>query len=465
MPIYVSPLDSPAVGSTVHLGSEAMIELVEGDITTQSVDVIVNAANSDLAHGGGVAAAIARAAGPDLRRESAEYPRVPVGGAGVTTAGELPARWVVHAVGPVWSGGDDGEPELLAGAYSSALGKAIDLGARSIAFPSISTGIFGYPIEACRGDRRFDAPARLAGTGAPELIRICLFAAADLEVYEAALAAAQGDAAEVSRTGGQPGPGGRDVCGVDLVAAGALAVVDGQSGAAQEVAGGLGEPDADHVVVTAVGDEHGQFAAVGQRRLPALDRRDEAAEGEDPRRRRPIRFEAERVAHHRAHRESAEDRPLLPDPGSLPGPIVEIGERPPRRFEALRIRIADPRNGVPVAARPSRQPQRPARGDDVEAALRVENLGQADQIVLVGAAAVVEQEQPFRVSAAGRSSNSRLTEETINARPQAVSSRLAATLTGTSVVTEKPTKGTGCPTSYRARRSPSSSPTGSSRSS
>src|SRR6188472_4586731 len=104
-----------------------MIELVEGDITIQRVDVIVNAANPDLAHGGGVAAAIARAAGADLRRESAEHPRVPVGGAGVTTAGELPARWVVHAVGPVWSGGDDGEPELLASAYSSALGKAIDL--------------------------------------------------------------------------------------------------------------------------------------------------------------------------------------------------------------------------------------------------------------------------------------------------------------------------------------------------
>jgi O-acetyl-ADP-ribose deacetylase (regulator of RNase III) len=171
-----------------------MIELVEGDITTQSVDVIVNAANSDLAHGGGVAAAIARAAGPALRRESAEHPRVPVGGAGVTTAGQLPARWVVHAVGPVWSGGGDGEPELLAGAYSSALAKAANLGARSIAFPSISTGIFGYPIADAatvavttllRGSRE---------PGSPELIRICLFAAADLEVYESALAVARDDA-------------------------------------------------------------------------------------------------------------------------------------------------------------------------------------------------------------------------------------------------------------------------------
>jgi O-acetyl-ADP-ribose deacetylase len=170
-----------------------MIELVEGDITTQRVDVIVNAANPDLAHGGGVAAAIARAAGPDLRRESAEHPRVPVGRAGVTTAGELPARWVVHAVGPVWSGGDDGEPELLAGAYSSALREAIDLGARSIAYPSISTGIFGYPIGPAAAIAVTTLLRGSRESGAPELIRICLFAAADLEVYESALAAARGD--------------------------------------------------------------------------------------------------------------------------------------------------------------------------------------------------------------------------------------------------------------------------------
>ena len=124
-----------------------MIELVQGDITRQDVDVVVNAANSELAHGGGVAAAIALAGGPDLRRESEEHSDVRVGEAGLTTAGAMPARWVVHAVGPVWSGGEEGEPELLASAYRSALGMAIDLGARSVAFPSISTGIFGFPIE------------------------------------------------------------------------------------------------------------------------------------------------------------------------------------------------------------------------------------------------------------------------------------------------------------------------------
>jgi O-acetyl-ADP-ribose deacetylase (regulator of RNase III) len=169
-----------------------MVELVKGDITRQEVDVIVNAANPDLAHGGGVAAAIARAAGPELRRESSEHPRVAVGGAAVTTAGALPARWVVHAVGPVWSGGGGGEPELLASAYRSALAAAADLNARSIAFPSISTGIFGYPIAAAAATA---VAALLAGSeepGAPGLIRICLFNDADLAVYEEALAAAGG---------------------------------------------------------------------------------------------------------------------------------------------------------------------------------------------------------------------------------------------------------------------------------
>lgn len=170
-----------------------MVELVKGDVTRQTVDVIVNAANPDLAHGGGVAAAIAAAGGPELRRESAEHPRVPVGGAAVTTAGALPARWVVHAVGPVWSGGDGGEPELLARAYRSALALATDLGARSIAFPSISTGIFGYPVESAA---RTAIGALLAGAeepGAPELIRVCLFSDSDLAAWEDALAAATGE--------------------------------------------------------------------------------------------------------------------------------------------------------------------------------------------------------------------------------------------------------------------------------
>ena len=167
-----------------------MIELVRGDITRQHVDVIVNAANSDLAHGAGVAAAIALAAGADLRRESEAHGFVPVGAAAVTTAGELPPRWVVHAVGPIWSGGGEGEPELLGSAYRSALGLAIDLGARSIAFPSISTGVYGYPVADAASIAVAALRAGAAEPAAPELIRICLFSDADLEIYEGALDAA-----------------------------------------------------------------------------------------------------------------------------------------------------------------------------------------------------------------------------------------------------------------------------------
>jgi O-acetyl-ADP-ribose deacetylase len=169
-----------------------MIELVRGDITQQRVDVIVNAANSELAHGGGVAAAIALAGGPELQRESEAHPYVPVGEAAVTSAGALPARWVVHAVGPVWSGGDAGEEALLAGAYRSALGLAIDLGARSIAFPSISTGIFGYPIADAAATAVATLKEGAAEPTAPELIRFCLFSDADLAVYREALTAAGG---------------------------------------------------------------------------------------------------------------------------------------------------------------------------------------------------------------------------------------------------------------------------------
>jgi O-acetyl-ADP-ribose deacetylase (regulator of RNase III) len=170
----------------------ATIELVQGDITKQRVDAIVNAANSELAHGGGVAAAILRAAGPELARESAAHPRVAVGGAGVTSAGELPARWVIHAVGPVWSGGTSGEPELLDSAYRSALGAAAELGARSIAFPSISTGIYGYPVEDAARVAIAALRAGAAMPDAPATIRICLFSAADLAVYERALDSAAG---------------------------------------------------------------------------------------------------------------------------------------------------------------------------------------------------------------------------------------------------------------------------------
>jgi O-acetyl-ADP-ribose deacetylase (regulator of RNase III) len=117
------------------------------DITTLEVDAIVNAANEQLAPGGGVCGAIHRAAGPELARACAAVAPCPTGQARITPGFRLPARFVVHAVGPVWRGGRSGEPELLAGAYrvSLLLAHAHDL--KSIAFPAISTGIFGYPLD------------------------------------------------------------------------------------------------------------------------------------------------------------------------------------------------------------------------------------------------------------------------------------------------------------------------------
>src|SRR5512145_3323926 len=116
------------------------------DITTLDVDAIVNAANEALAPGGGVCGAIHRAAGPELARACAALGACPTGEARITPGFRLPARWGIHAVGPRWQGGKRGEAELLAGAYRHALRLAAERGLRSIAFPAISTGIYGYPL-------------------------------------------------------------------------------------------------------------------------------------------------------------------------------------------------------------------------------------------------------------------------------------------------------------------------------
>jgi O-acetyl-ADP-ribose deacetylase len=128
---------------------------VQGDITRVAADAIVNAANSSLAGGGGVDGAIHRAGGPsimaDLEHRLGRDRHCPTGSAVISDAGDLPARIVIHAVGPVWRGGASGEPDLLASAYRTALDLAAEEGCRSIAFPSISTGIYGYPVaEAAR---------------------------------------------------------------------------------------------------------------------------------------------------------------------------------------------------------------------------------------------------------------------------------------------------------------------------
>ena len=130
---------------------DATIEVVLGDITTIPVDAIVNAANSQLVGGGGVDGAIHRAGGPEIMRDLADRygPNrfCPPGGAVITTGGRLPARWVIHAVGPIWRGGSAGEADTLASAYRTSLRLAAEAGATSVSFPAISTGIYGYPAE------------------------------------------------------------------------------------------------------------------------------------------------------------------------------------------------------------------------------------------------------------------------------------------------------------------------------
>lgn len=131
--------------------NRALLTVVQGDITTQEVDAIVNAANSSLIGGGGVDGAIRRAGGPAISEECNEIRArqggCPTGQAVITTGGDLPAKHVIHTVGPVWHGGKSGEPETLASCYRESLSLALNYHIETIAFPSISTGIFGYPTE------------------------------------------------------------------------------------------------------------------------------------------------------------------------------------------------------------------------------------------------------------------------------------------------------------------------------
>jgi O-acetyl-ADP-ribose deacetylase (regulator of RNase III) len=156
---------------------EARIELLVGDITRQEVDAIVNAANERLAGGGGVDGAIHRAAGPSLMHETARlYPEgCPTGRAVATAAGNLTARHVFHAVGPVWKGGRQGEPELLASAYRRCLELAIEHNCESIAFPAISTGVYGYPMDLAAQTALNTTREFLIARGRPTIVRFVLF--------------------------------------------------------------------------------------------------------------------------------------------------------------------------------------------------------------------------------------------------------------------------------------------------
>ena len=172
------------------------VRVILCDITTLKVEAIVNAANGSLLGGGGVDGAIHRAAGPQLLEECRGLGGCKTGEAKVTRGYRLKAPWVIHTVGPVWRGGGSGEAESLASCYKNSLAAAREIGARSVAFPSISTGVYGYPVvEACRIAVR-ETAAFLAASELPESVVFSVFSERDRQVYESVL----------GESNGRPGP-------------------------------------------------------------------------------------------------------------------------------------------------------------------------------------------------------------------------------------------------------------------
>lgn len=167
----------------------AVLEIAEGDITKLAVDAIVNAANTSLLGGGGVDGAIHRAAGPELVAECRMVGRCPTGEARITKGYNLPAGHVIHTVGPVWNGGGHGEDGLLESCYRNSMRLAREAGAKTVAFPAISTGVYRFPLDrAARIALRTVADELARDRGSVEKVIFCTFGAAATEAYRAALA-------------------------------------------------------------------------------------------------------------------------------------------------------------------------------------------------------------------------------------------------------------------------------------
>lgn len=172
---------------SVKIG-DSTLELVEGDITRQDTEAIVNAANTSLLGGGGVDGAIHRAGGPQILEECRKIGGCPTGEARITSGGRLAARWVIHTVGPIYRDGKHGEAELLASAYRNSLRLAGEHGIRTVAFPSISTGAYGYPIADAARIALATAADHLKAHPEITRVRFVLFGEHALRAYEAALA-------------------------------------------------------------------------------------------------------------------------------------------------------------------------------------------------------------------------------------------------------------------------------------
>jgi O-acetyl-ADP-ribose deacetylase len=166
---------------------QSTLELVEGDITQQDTEAIVNAANEELRVGGGVDGAINRAGGPQIQAEARKIGRCPTGQAVITTGGDLKARYVIHTVGPIYQDGRRGEPELLASAYRESLKLASAKGLKSVAFPSLSTGVYGYPVAAAARIALQTVKAYLQEHPEIELVRFVFFGKPTYEAYAQAL--------------------------------------------------------------------------------------------------------------------------------------------------------------------------------------------------------------------------------------------------------------------------------------